>query len=205
MSLSLSERYVLGLLTVLWGMLRNDMTAGDRTKYGNVVYNDASLREKLNQRSIDSWLQLRKYETNHELAQELIMAKPSLKRPPQFPLSTFLYQGFGTIFHHLSEAQLRSIRAAKIPTTVVVSTDDYLVRPTNGLGIYAVMKAPHVRLHRFENGGHAIIIEAIDQFNELLLEHLATVRAYQADETADKAAFRWSDTKGKSVVIASNL
>ena len=193
----------IGLMTVLWGMMKNDMTAGDRTKYGNVVYGNRPLQEKLNQRTIDSWVKLRTFQTNQGLAENMIMAKPSSRRPPQYPLSTFLYQGVGTMLHHLSDAQLQSISAAKIPTTVVVSTDDYLVRPSNGLGIYEVMKAPHVRLHRFIRGGHAIIIEAIDQFNDLLLEHLDIIRKFE--EMPDSGDFEWVQPEGHSVVVAAKL
>lgn len=190
-----------GLLTVFWGMLNNDMAAGDRTKFGDPVYADEKLRKRLNERLINSWLNMRKLPTNDSVGASLPTPPTPTTRPPAVPISTFFYQGLGTFLHHLSHEQLKEISNHNIPTTIVVSTDDYLVRPSNGLGIYESMKGPHVRLHLFKNGGHAIIAEAIEQFNNLLFHHLDTVIQIQNQNQK----FKWTHNEETSMVIPSNL
>ena len=119
-------------------------------------------------------------------------------RPSQYPLATFLYQGIATVLHYLSVKRLQSIRDAKVLTTIAVSTDDYLVRPSNSRGIYAAMKAPWVRLHVFRHGGHAIIMEDVEGFNALLLDHLhSAVRASVGHIT-------WPEERTESVVCGKN-
>eukprot|EP00931_Biecheleriopsis_adriatica_P100901 TRINITY_DN76137_c0_g1_i1.p1 TRINITY_DN76137_c0_g1~~TRINITY_DN76137_c0_g1_i1.p1 ORF type:complete len:337 (+),score=46.69 TRINITY_DN76137_c0_g1_i1:95-1105(+) len=189
-----------GLQTVIKSMLNpGDLSAGDRNNFGNAVFADIAARKRLNDLAAESWTKLREIPRNADVGKDLVIAAEPKGRPPKVPPATFFVQGYGTVSHYISNARLGCIRSARIPTTIVVSTDDALVRPSNSYGMYKELAAPWVRLHEFQHGGHAIIMEAPDEVNRLLIDHLQQVQA-----AADRQDFRWADATPHSVISTSD-
>lgn len=196
---------VIGLATVMKSTLNpTDQSIGDRNNFGDAVFNDPAARKRLNAAAMESWLRLRDIPRNLEVGAMLPQVPESSgPRPSKMPLSTFLVQGVGTVTHYLSYARLHTIRDSRIPTTIVVSSDDALVRPSNSHKLYEGLAAPWVRMHEFVHGGHAIIMEAVEELNMLLLEHLQSARTDIATSPNRAEGFRWPDIKSKTTLTSS--
>eukprot|EP00928_Gymnodinium_smaydae_P037452 TRINITY_DN25997_c0_g1_i1.p1 TRINITY_DN25997_c0_g1~~TRINITY_DN25997_c0_g1_i1.p1 ORF type:complete len:342 (+),score=17.29 TRINITY_DN25997_c0_g1_i1:140-1165(+) len=194
-----------GIKGVFAGLLDPaNSSAGDRTNFGTAVFNDSSARLRLNKAAMDSWLRLRDIPRNLNVGSALTHVPESRgPKPARISPSTFFWQGLGTILHYVSKVRLEAIRDARIPTTIVKSSDDTLVRPSNSEGIFQTLDAPWVRLCTFEAGGHAIIMEAASEINDLLLNHLQAVHASSANDEC-KDNFRWPN-KTPQVTVTSSV
>lgn len=192
----------IGLQTVFRSMLNpNDISVGDRNNFGNAVFADEVARKRINSSAAESWARLRDIPRNQNVGCALPQVPDSTgPRPSRVPLLSFLFQGVGTFSHYVSNCRLQTIRDARIPTTIVASSDDTLVRPSNAHRLYKALAAPWVRLHTFENGGHAIILEAADEVNRLLIEHLDTAVLAEKEELHE---FKWPEIMPRTVVTCS--
>lgn len=187
-----------GLQTVIKGMIDPTNTLiGQRVNFGNAVYGNAAARKRLTEAAEQSWLKLKDIPRNLDVGCDLQQMPNSSGPAPGKPLASFFVMGLGTLSHYMSDARLHLIRDAQIPTTIVVGSDDTLLRPSNSHGLYKALAAPWVRLHRYENGGHAVIVEAVDDFNHLLSQHLELVVANQSQP------FQWPERTSHTIVTDS--
>ena len=84
---------------------------------------------------------------------------------PQHPLGG-LSQMYAGLLHHVDSARLRKI-SSSIPKVLIVTGDkDHLVKPMNSR--YLKQDMPEAELVVWEGTGHALHLQWVDRFNELL-------------------------------------
>lgn len=195
----------IGFSTVIKSAAKpDDMSVTARNTFGNPVFEDPAARKRLFEAHIDAWARLKDVPRNIEVGRALTQIPDSTgPRPSRTSVSTFLFQGLGICLHYLSIARLESIRDAKIPTTIMVGTDDALIRPANSYDLYRALTAPWVRLHTFENGGHAIIMESVEKVNDLILEQLEAVQEHSRAAAGAEKNFQWPECTTQTIVTSS--
>lgn len=98
----------------------------------------------------------------HQLKQ---LSKPSLKG--------LMGQYMAVSTHFVSDERLESIKNAGFPVLVVGSMKDILIPPTESIKLMERMKADHVKPLFFEDGGHGVFIQFMDQVTDGLVGNFA--------------------------------
>lgn len=71
--------------------------------------------------------------------------------------------------HHVSSKRLRLLREAQVPIVIVTGTIDALVRPKNSYLLAQELNP--VEFHVWEGAGHAVNMECLDRFNEVIIRN----------------------------------
>ncbi|ETW77912.1 Esterase/lipase/thioesterase [Heterobasidion irregulare TC 32-1] len=102
--------------------------------------------------------------TNREIQTGLYRHRLLMTRP-QHPLGG-LSQMYAGLLHHVDGSRLRKI-SSSIPKVLIVTGDkDHLVKPMNSR--YLKQDMPEAELVVWEDTGHALHLQWVDRFNELL-------------------------------------